>query len=73
MRQCAALYQAGHDVVVCTSGADGRRTRAISTFPALPPTIQSKQLLAAVGQPRLMLIWERLLRHLSACAQDKSC
>jgi glutamate 5-kinase len=58
VRQCAALYQAGHDVVVCTSGAVAVG-RATLDFPALPATIQSKQLLASVGQPRLMLLWDR--------------
>lgn len=57
-RQCAALYQEGHDVVVCTSGAVAAG-RSHMGFPALPPTVQSKQLLAAVGQPRLMDMWER--------------
>lgn len=28
-------------------------------FPDLPPTVNSKQMLAAVGQSRLMLMWER--------------
>ncbi len=58
VRQCAALYRAGHDIVVCTSGAVAVG-RAVLDFPALPATIQSKQLLAAVGQPRLMLLWDR--------------
>jgi glutamate 5-kinase len=58
-RQCATLYAAGHDVVVCTSGAVAAG-RARLGFPSLPATIQSKQLLAAVGQPRLMMVWERL-------------
>jgi len=57
-RQCAELYHAGHDVVVCTSGAVAAG-RSLLDFPQLPATIQSKQLLAAVGQPQLMRIWER--------------
>lgn len=57
-RQCAELYAAGHDVVVCTSGAVAAG-RALLNFPQLPATIQSKQLLAAVGQPQLMRMWER--------------
>ncbi len=59
VRQCAELYAAGHDIVVCTSGAVAAG-RAALDFPALPATIQSKQLCAAVGQPRLMRLWERL-------------
>lgn len=59
VRQCAELYGAGHDVVVCTSAAVAAG-RAHLGFPSLPATVQSKQLLAAVGQPRLMMVWERL-------------
>lgn len=58
-RQCAELHSAGHDVVVCSSGAQAAG-RAHLNFPSLPATMQSKQLYAAVGQPLLMLIWERL-------------
>jgi glutamate 5-kinase len=57
-RQCAELYHHGHDVIVCTSGAIAAG-RAHLGFPNLPPTIVNKQLLAAVGQTRLMLMWER--------------
>ncbi len=57
-RQCAELFHAGHDIVVCTSGAVAAG-RAQLGFPDLPPTIVSKQVLAAVGQPRLMLQWSR--------------
>ena len=58
VRQCAELYHKGHDIVICTSGAVAVG-RARLGFPELPPTIASKQLLAAVGQSRLMLTWER--------------
>lgn len=58
VRQCAELYHQGHEMVICTSGAVAVG-RARLGFPALPPTIVSKQLLAAVGQSRLMLTWER--------------
>lgn len=59
VRQCAVLHQEGSELILCTSGAIavGRERLA---FPELPPTITSKQLLAAVGQSRLMLVWERL-------------
>ena len=59
VRQCAELQQAGCDVVICTSGAIAVG-RARLDFPELPSNIASKQLLAAVGQSRLMLTWERL-------------
>lgn len=57
-RQCAELYHQGIDVIICTSGAIAAG-RAHLDFPPLPPTIISKQLLASVGQTRLMLNWER--------------
>ncbi|MCX6045177.1 MAG: glutamate 5-kinase [Chloroflexi bacterium] len=58
VRQCAELYHQNHDIILCTSGAIAVG-RARLNFPELPPTIASKQLLAAVGQSRLMLTWER--------------
>ena len=58
VRQCAELYRQGQDIVICTSGAIAVG-RARLNFPELPPSIASKQLLAAVGQSRLMLTWER--------------
>ncbi|MFN3334113.1 MAG: glutamate 5-kinase, partial [Caldilinea sp.] len=59
VRQCAALYEQGNDIVVCTSAAVAAG-RAHLNFPSLPPTITSKQLFAAVGQLQLMRVWERL-------------
>lgn len=58
-RQCAVLHRAGHEVIVCTSGAIAAGRDRLG-FPELPPTVTSKQMLAAVGQSRLMLVWERL-------------
>lgn len=58
VRQMAELHQQGRDIVVCTSGAIAVG-RAHLNFPELAPTIINKQLLAAVGQTRLMLQWER--------------
>lgn len=58
VRQCAALYQQGKDVIVCTSGAIAVGKQRLK-FPPLPPTVANKQLYAAVGQSRLMLTWER--------------
>ena len=59
VRQSAELQKAGCDVVICTSGAIAVG-RARLGFPKLPDSIGSKQLLAAVGQSKLMLTWERL-------------
>ncbi|MFO7539190.1 MAG: glutamate 5-kinase [Chloroflexota bacterium] len=59
VRQCAALHQAGRDIIICTSGAIAVG-RARLGFPDLAPTVTNKQMLAAVGQSRLMQTWEQL-------------
>ncbi len=59
VRQCAALHRAGTDVIICTSGAIAAGRERLG-YPDLPATVTAKQMLAAVGQSRLMLIWERL-------------
>ncbi len=56
-RQCAALHGQGVDVVICSSGAIAAG-RAKLNFPRLPSTLSAKQMLAAVGQSRLMYMWE---------------
>lgn len=58
VRQCAELHHQGHEIIVCTSGAVAVG-RARLGFPDLPATVANKQMLAAVGQSRLMLTWER--------------
>ncbi len=57
-RQCAQLVKQGKEIILCSSGAIAAGRERLN-FPDLPPTITSKQLLAAVGQSRLMLLWER--------------
>ncbi len=59
VRQCAVLRDAGHRIVLCTSGAiaAGRERLGIDQMPA---TLADKQMLAAVGQSRLMETWEQL-------------
>lgn len=57
-RQCADLHRQGCDLLICTSGAMAAG-RAELNFPELPPTVASKQMLAAVGQSRLMFMWEQ--------------
>ena len=57
-RQLAALHRQGKELIVCTSGAQAAG-RARLDFPDLPATLSSRQMLAAVGQSRLMLLWER--------------
>ena len=58
VRQCAALHLAGYEIIICTSGA-AAAGRARLGLPNLPATVACKQMLAAVGQSRLMLTWER--------------
>lgn len=59
VRQLAELHAAGYDIVLCSSGAIqagkdrlgwGNKVRSVS----------DKQMLAALGQSRLMFTWERL-------------
>ncbi len=57
-RQCAALHHAGHEVVLCSSGAIAAGRERLG-FPDLSETVGSKQMLAAVGQSRLMRTWEQ--------------
>ena len=57
IRQCAILYDQGKEVLICTSGAIAAGRERLN-FPNLPDTVNNKQMLAAVGQSRLMLIWE---------------
>jgi glutamate 5-kinase len=57
-RQCAALQAGGHEVIVCTSGAVALGRERLG-FPDLAATLANKQMLAAVGQTRLMQMWER--------------
>ncbi|SFN38448.1 glutamate 5-kinase [Izhakiella capsodis] len=59
VRQCARLHAAGHRIVIVTSGAMAAGREHLG-YPELPPTIASKQLLAAVGQSRLIQLWEQL-------------
>ena len=59
VRQIAQLHQQGYRVLIVTSGAIAAGRHYLN-HPSLPPTIASKQLLAAVGQSQLIQAWERL-------------
>lgn len=59
VRQMATLYEQGWEVVVVTSGAIAAGRERLS-FPQLPRQIPAKQMLAAVGQLRLMSLYEQL-------------
>ncbi len=58
VRQCAVLFAQGKDVIVCSSGAIAVGRHRLG-FPELPATLNNKQMLAAVGQSRLMQNWEQ--------------
>lgn len=59
VRQLAGLRAQGQEVVLVSSGAMAAG-RAALDFPDLPRHIPKKQMLAAVGQPRLMALYEQL-------------
>ena len=59
VRQCAALQRAGREIIVVTSGAIAAGRERLG-YPDLPATLSTKQMLAAVGQSRLMFVWESL-------------
>lgn len=59
VRQCHKARQAGHRIVVVSSGAIAAGREHLG-YPELPAQVASKQLLAAVGQSRLIQIWEQL-------------
>ena len=54
--QMARLHDRGHQVVLVSSGAMASGRESLGD-PELPKFIPSKQMLAAVGQPRLMTIY----------------
>lgn len=58
VRQCAAIKNQGRDIIICTSGAIAVGQERLG-FPELSATLRNKQMLAAVGQSRLMQMWER--------------
>lgn len=58
-RQMAALRDSSHDIVLVSSGAMASGREALD-FPELPKDVPAKQMLAAVGQPRLMALYQQL-------------
>ena len=61
VRQISQLSASGHQVVLVSSGAIAVGRERLG-FPVLPKDIPAKQMLSAVGQPRLMAVYERLFR-----------
>lgn len=59
IRQMAGLHAAGCELMVVSSGAIAAGREGLG-FPQLPKDIPAKQMLAAVGQPRLMALYEQL-------------
>ncbi len=58
VRQCSELYQDGCELLLCSSGAQAAGRERLQY--GRPRTIAEKQMLAAVGQSRLMYTWEQL-------------
>jgi glutamate 5-kinase len=58
-RQIAQLHSEGREVVLVSSGAMAAGRERLA-FPQLPKEIPAKQMLSAVGQPRLMALYEQL-------------
>ncbi len=59
VRQMVALRETGSEVILVTSGAIAVGREALD-FPHLVKDIPAKQMLSAVGQPRLMDLWGKL-------------
>ncbi len=59
VRQMATLHASGKDILLVSSGAIAAGRERLN-FPFLPKAIPVKQMLAAVGQPRLMTLYEQL-------------
>jgi glutamate 5-kinase len=58
-RQLAALRANGTGVILVTSGAMAAGRERLG-FPQLPKGLPAKQMLAAIGQPRLMALYEQV-------------
>ncbi len=60
--QMSRLRSAGHEVVLVTSGAVGAGMGVLG-YDSRPPSVAERQACAAVGQSRLMAMYESLFRH----------
>ncbi len=61
VRQAASLRERGEKICLVSSGAIAAG-REVLDFPQLQKTIPAKQMLAAIGQPRLMDIYQQFFR-----------
>src|SRR5512144_1966515 len=59
VRQMAALFSEGKELILVSSGAIAAGRERLQ-FPQLPKEIPAKQMLAAIGQPRLMSLYEQI-------------
>jgi glutamate 5-kinase len=59
VRQAAQLHRKGCEIIMVSSGAIAAGRERLQ-FPQLPREIPAKQMIAAVGQPRLMALYEQL-------------
>ncbi len=59
VRQMTELRRMGHEVILVSSGAMATGLEILG-FPQLPKSLPAKQMLSAVGQPRLMDSWAAL-------------
>ncbi|MBK9926646.1 MAG: glutamate 5-kinase [Anaerolineales bacterium] len=58
-RQIAHIQDAGHQVILVSSGAMAAGREKLG-YPQLPKGLPAKQMVSAVGQPRLMAIYEQI-------------
>ncbi len=58
-RQVAQLHASGTDLIIVTSGAIAAGRERLG-YPQLPKEVPAKQMLSAVGQPRLMALYEQV-------------
>lgn len=59
VRQMAKLHTSGDEITIVTSGAIAAGRECLG-FPQLFKDIPAKQMLASIGQPRLMALYEKL-------------
>lgn len=60
VRVVAKMREAGHKVTLVSSGAMAAGRELVENAHSLPPVLSSKQLLASVGQGRLIEVWASL-------------
>lgn len=60
VRTIAKIKALGHKVTLVSSGAMAAGREVVKDSASLPPVLSSKQLLASVGQGRLIEVWESL-------------